>query len=74
MDVVDSEEGFFPPGDWVIHPQVYHCDAQLSLIKRYKHSSHFWLPEFISDDEEAPDFICGGWPRKIQDIEEARSA
>jgi hypothetical protein len=65
-------EGFYPPGDWEIYPQIYHCDVQVPPRNRKKHVPHTWVPEFIVGDDEAPDFHCGGWPRKIVDIEDAR--
>lgn len=76
MAEIYSGEGFYPDTDWEIYPQVYHCDVAtqnkgLSHPRR-RHEPHFWVPDFIEGDEEAPDFICGGWPRKVVDIEEAR--
>lgn len=59
-------EGFYPNHEWDMYPQIYHC------TNKVRHEAHAWIPSFAEDDKTAPDFICGGIPRTVIDIQEAR--
>ncbi len=63
------DEGFYPPDDWPKHAQVFHCAL---AENRDRHDPHYWVPSFIHEDDVVPDFICGGWPRKVIAIDERR--
>lgn len=49
-----------------------HIEQCTDALNKSKHEPHVHVPGFV-DDPGTASFICGGWPRKIVDIEERRT-